>query len=240
MHEANVGGTKRVLDAAVDAGVGRILYVSTVGCFGNTRGKVVDEDFHRVDLDWLSCYDETKYRAHEVAEERIAQGAPIVIVQPGGVYGPNDHSEVGNMIEQTSRGKLPAKMFPGMGMMLAHVEDIADGILLAHDKGKTGESYVLSGEQTTIGELIDTGRGAVRPQAAALHDAGHRAQGLGAAWPGDRAADGVPTQPRRAGQGLGRRDPLGHRRQGAPRARLRATGPRDRPEADAGAAAAFA
>jgi len=155
MHEANVGGTERVLDAAVDAGVGRIVYVSTVGAFGNTRGNVVDEDFQRTDLDWLSCYDETKYRAHQVALDRIANGAPIVIVQPGGVYGPNDHSEVGNMIEQTSKGKLPAKMFPGMGMMLAHVEDIADGILLAHDKGQIGESYVLSGERTTIGELID-------------------------------------------------------------------------------------
>jgi nucleoside-diphosphate-sugar epimerase len=155
MHEANVGGTERVLDAAVDAGVGRILYVSTVGAFGNTRGDVVDEGFQRVDLDWLSCYDETKYLAHKVAEERIANGAPVVIVQPGGVYGPNDHSEVGNMIEQTNKGKLPAKMFPEMGMMLAHVEDIADGILLAHDKGQIGQSYVLSGDRTTIGELVD-------------------------------------------------------------------------------------
>ena len=155
MHDSNVQGTERVLDAAVTAGVGRILYVSTVGAFGNTHGEVVDEDFHRTDLDWLSCYDETKYRAHQVALERIANGAPIVIVQPGGVYGPNDHSEVGNMIEQTSKGKLPAKMFPDMGMMLAHVEDIAEGILLAHDKGKVGEAYVLSGEKTTIGDLVD-------------------------------------------------------------------------------------
>jgi len=155
MHESNVGGTERVLGAAVEAGVKRILYVSTVGCFGNTRGEVVDEGFKRVDLDWLSCYDETKYRAHEVAEGWVARGAPVVIVQPGGVYGPNDHSEVGNMIEQTSKGKLPAKMFPEMGMMLAHVEDIAQGILLAHDKGRIGEAYVLSGERTTIGELID-------------------------------------------------------------------------------------
>jgi len=112
MHESNVGGTERVLGAAVDAGVKRVVYVSTVGAFGNTKGQVVDEDFERTDLDWLSCYDETKYRAHRVAAEWIARGAPVVIVQPGGVYGPNDHSEVGNMIDQASKGKLPAKMFP--------------------------------------------------------------------------------------------------------------------------------
>jgi nucleoside-diphosphate-sugar epimerase len=155
MWDSNVKGTERVLDAAVEAGVKRIVYVSTVNCFGNTRGRVVDEDYRREDHDWLSYYDETKYRAHEVAEDRIANGAPVVIVQPGGVYGPEDHSEVGNMIEQASKGKMPAKVFPDMGMMLAHVEDVAGGILLAHDKGRTGESYVLSGEQVTMGELVD-------------------------------------------------------------------------------------
>ena len=155
MYDSNVRGTERVLDAAVDAGVGRILYTSTCNCFGNTRGELVDETYQRPDRDWLSYYDETKFLAHEVAEDRMAKGAPIVMVQPGGVYGPNDHSEVGNMIKQASTGKLPAKMFPATGMMLAHVDDIADGILLAHDKGKIGESYVLSGEQTTIGELVD-------------------------------------------------------------------------------------
>jgi len=155
LHDANVRGTERVLDAAIEAGVPRIVYVSTVNCFGNTRGQVVDESYERPDRDWLSVYDETKFKAHEVAEDRIAKGAPIVIVQPGGVYGPNDHSEVGNMIDQAARGKLPAKMFPDMGMMLTHVEDIAAGILLAHDKGQVGESYVLSGERVTMGELVD-------------------------------------------------------------------------------------
>jgi dihydroflavonol-4-reductase len=155
MYDANVHGTERVLDAAVDAGVGRILYVSTCNCFGDTRGQVVDETYRRPDRDWLSYYDETKFKAHEVAEDRLAKGAPIVIVQPGGVYGPNDPSELGNMITQASTGKLPAKMFPGMGLMFAHVEDIADGILLAHDKGRVGESYVLSGERGTMGALVD-------------------------------------------------------------------------------------
>jgi nucleoside-diphosphate-sugar epimerase len=155
MFDANVGGTERVLDAAMDAGVKRIVYVSTCGVFGNTRGNVVDEEYHRIDKDWLSCYDETKFRAHEVAEDRIEKGAPVVIVQPGGVYGPNDHSELGTMLEQASRGRMPFRMFADMGLMFAHVEDVADGVVRAHDKGEIGEAYVISGEKGTMGGFVD-------------------------------------------------------------------------------------
>jgi dihydroflavonol-4-reductase len=156
LWDANVRGTERVLDAAHDAGVNRIVYTSTVNVFGNTEGKLVDEDYLRDESDgFLSIYDETKYRAHLVAEDRIAKGYPIVMVQPGAVYGPNDHSELGNMIDQAARGKLPAKMFPETGFMLVHVEDVAEGHLLAHDKGKVGESYVLSGDQSRMGDIVD-------------------------------------------------------------------------------------
>jgi dihydroflavonol-4-reductase len=156
MWDANVRGTERVLDAAHDAGVPRTVYVSTVNVFGNTKGEVVDEGYRRSEADgFLSCYDETKYRAHLVAEDRIAKGRQIVIVQPGGVYGPDDHSEIGNMIDQARTGKLKMKMFPEAGFMLIHVEDVADGILLAHDKGEIGEAYVLAGERARMGELVD-------------------------------------------------------------------------------------
>ena len=95
MFEANVRDTENVLDAAVDAGVARIVYVSTVNAFGNTHGRIVDETYERAGDDFVSAYDETKYRAHLAAKERIARGAPIVIVQPGAIYGPGDHSELG-------------------------------------------------------------------------------------------------------------------------------------------------
>ena len=156
LWDANVRGTERVLDAAHEAGAGRIVYTSTVNVFGNTGGQVVDESYRRDEADgFLSCYDETKYKAHLVAEDRMAKGYPIVMVQPGGVYGPDDHSEVGHMIDQAARGKLPAKMFPETGFMMVHVEDVADGILLAHDKGEIGESYVLAGEQVRMGDIVD-------------------------------------------------------------------------------------
>jgi dihydroflavonol-4-reductase len=156
MRDANVGGTERVLDAASDAGVERIVYVSTINVFGNTNGQTVDESYRRDEANgFVSTYDETKYRAHLIAEQRAAQGAPIVIVQPGSVYGPGDHALVGQMIEQASTGKMPAKAFPELGLNMVYVDDVADGIMLAYDKGKAGESYVLGGELSTQGELID-------------------------------------------------------------------------------------
>jgi nucleoside-diphosphate-sugar epimerase len=154
MREANVRGTELVLDAATEANVKRIVYVSTIAAFGNTHGEIVDETYHYDGDDFLSCYEETKYQSHEVALDRIKRGAPIVIVQPGGVYGPGDHSELGNIIDQTRTGKLKMLMFAETGFNLVHVDDVAEGILLAHDRGKTGEAYVLGGEISTMGDLV--------------------------------------------------------------------------------------
>ena len=156
MYESNVKGTERVLDAAVEAGVSKVVYVSTVAVFGATDGKVVDETHERNGGDFLSYYDETKYESHRIAKDRIGNGAPVVIVQPGGVYGPGDHSELGNFIDQARTGKLKLMMFGDLGLTFVHVDDVAAGILLAHDKGKVGESYVLGGQRGTMRELVDT------------------------------------------------------------------------------------
>ena len=157
LHEANVRGTERVLDAAVDAGAERIVYVSTGNVFGNTGDAVADESYRRdPSAGFLSCYDETKYLAHQVALERIAKGAPIVIVQPGAVYGPGDASQVANIIDQTRTGKMRLFMFPEMTLNYVHVDDLADGILLALDKGRIGEAYTLGGDRATMRELVTT------------------------------------------------------------------------------------
>jgi nucleoside-diphosphate-sugar epimerase len=155
MYETNVRGTERVLDAAIQAGVPKIVYVSTINVFGNTNGEVVDESYERPGDDFLSYYDQTKWEAHQVALDRIRKGAPVVIVQPGAVYGPGDHSEIGNMIDQVRTGKLFAYMFPETGFNLVHVDDVADGTILAHDKGEVGESYALGGEISTMRGLVD-------------------------------------------------------------------------------------
>jgi nucleoside-diphosphate-sugar epimerase len=157
MYEANVLGTERVLRAALEEKIPKVVYVSTVGAFGNTHGEVVDETYKHPGTEHTSYYEETKVQAHQIAQRLIdEEGLPCMIVQPGGVYGPKDHSSIGVMIDQFVDGKMPMIPFPDLGMNLVHVEDVATGVLLALDKGKIGESYVLGGQITTVRELIGT------------------------------------------------------------------------------------
>lgn len=156
MWEANVAGTERVLRAALDAAIPKVVYVSTVGAFGNTHRQVVDETYEHPGREFTSYYEETKLEAHKLAKQMIGeQDLPGVIVQPGGVYGPGDTSQVADLLEQFLDGKLPLLPFPELGICLTHVEDIATGILLALDKGKVGETYVLSGPVTTMRDAIE-------------------------------------------------------------------------------------
>ncbi|HET8814023.1 MAG TPA: NAD-dependent epimerase/dehydratase family protein [Solirubrobacterales bacterium] len=154
MREANVGGTERVLGAALEARVPKVVYVSTVGVFGNTHGRIVDESYEHPAQDFTSAYEETKWEAHQVAKRLIGEGLPCVIAQPGGVYGPGDTSSIGRLLDQYLSGKMPLVPFPELGICLTHVEDIAGGILLALDKGTPGEAYVISGPTTTVREAL--------------------------------------------------------------------------------------
>ena len=157
MYEANVVGTENVLRACLEAKAPKVVYVSTIAAFGNTRGEVVDESYEHPGKGFTSYYEKTKYEAHQIAKRLIAEESlPCVIVQPGGVYGPNDHSAIGQQIKQLVAGRLPMIAFPDTGFNMVHVEDVAAGILLALEKGEVGESYVLGGELTTMRELLST------------------------------------------------------------------------------------
>jgi len=156
MWDANVGTTTRLLDAAEEAATPRIVYVSTVNVFGNTGGRVVDEAYRRDLADgFVSWYDETKYGAHEVVEQRIAGGAPIVVALPSQVYGPGDHSEVGDQLARANAGKLRYRALDDVGFGLVHVDDLAAGIVAALDRGEIGRQYVLSGPTTTLAAAIE-------------------------------------------------------------------------------------
>jgi dihydroflavonol-4-reductase len=163
MEETNVSGTRRILDAARAAGTARIVYISTIAAFGNTHGAIVAEG-HRPTSAPTSAYEDTKRRAHDIALEAARAGAPIVIVQPGQVYGPHDHSAVGANFRALAQGRLRYRALEALGLNLVHVDDLADGIVRALDRGRVGECYVLGGEITTLGNAYRavataTGRG---------------------------------------------------------------------------------
>ncbi len=153
--DANVGGTERVLGAALAAGVSRAVYVSTVAVFGDTQGQVADETWQRPEGQaFTSVYEQTKVEAHLRAQEICSRGLPLVTVMPGVVYGPGDPSEVGGLFARLLKGQLPLVPFPDMGITPVHRDDAAAGIVLALDKGVSGESYVLAGEPTRMGDLL--------------------------------------------------------------------------------------
>lgn len=155
MWDANVGATERVLDAAIAASVGRIVHVSTVNVFGDTRGAVADETYRRDPAaGFTSWYDETKLRAHEVVEARIDAGAPVVIVLPSQVYGPHDHSIASDQLHRAFHGTLGYMALTDVGLGWVHVHDLADGMVAALDRGRTGELYCLAGPNHTLGAAL--------------------------------------------------------------------------------------
>lgn len=153
LYRANVEGTRNVLEAMRELGIPRGVYTSTLAVFGDTHGRLVDETY-RHDGPWLSEYDRTKWVAHyEVAEPMMRAGLPLVIVQPGMVYGPRDTSLLGGALRRYLRGRLPA-LVRGAAYCWAHVEDTARGHLLAMEKGRVGQSYVIAGPAHTLIEAF--------------------------------------------------------------------------------------
>ncbi len=149
----NVEGTRNVLDLMRELEIPKGVYTSTVAVFSDTNGKLVDESY-RFDGKHLSEYDRTKWLAHyEVALPMIEKGLPLVIVQPGLVYGPGDHSSVRRSLVQYLQRKLPV-VPKGSAYCWAHVEDTARGHVQAMEKGKPGETYIIAGERHSFEEAL--------------------------------------------------------------------------------------
>ena len=149
----NVVGTRNVIEVARELGVPKIVYTSTLAVFGDTHGALADESY-RHHGPFLSEYDRTKWLAHyRVAEPAAREGAPIVIVQPGVVYGPGDK---GPMRPLWTRylARRPLAIPAGTAFCWGHVEDTARGHLVAMERGRAGESYIIAGPAHTLVEAF--------------------------------------------------------------------------------------
>jgi nucleoside-diphosphate-sugar epimerase len=149
----NVDGTRHVLELMQELAVPKGVYTSTLAVNSDTHGREVDESYRFTD-GHISVYDQTKADAHRIAEEFIARGLPLVIVQPGLVYGPGDTSSVGTTLRQFLQRKLP--VLPRQtAFAWAHIDDIARGHVLAMERGQPGRNYFLAGPAFTLERAID-------------------------------------------------------------------------------------
>jgi len=152
MYAANVTGTRNVLQAAMAAGCRRIVYTSTVGCIGLGRleqGQFVpgDEATPVSAAQMSNHYKRSKWQAEEVARELAAKGGPVVIVNPSAPIGPLDvkPTPTGQIVLDFLQRKLPAYLDTGLNWV--HVRDVAEGHILAAEKGRLGERYILGHAQ---------------------------------------------------------------------------------------------
>lgn len=148
-EKINVYGTRNVLELMKELGIAKGVYTSTLAVNSDTHGKLVDESYHYTGPH-LSEYDRTKWVAHyEVADPMIADGLPLVIVQPGVIYGPGDTSTIRTTFIQYLQRKLP--VLPAQtAFSWAHVKDIAHAHILAMELGKAGENYIIAGPTHTL------------------------------------------------------------------------------------------
>ncbi len=145
----NVQGTRNVFELMRELAIAKGVYTSTVGVFSDTHGRVPDETY-RYNGPFVNEYERSKWIAYyEVAEPVMRDGLPLVIVQPGVVYGPGDTSELGATLTRYLRRRLPA-VPRGTAYCWAHVEDTARGHLLAMEKGTPGEAYIIAGPIATL------------------------------------------------------------------------------------------
>lgn len=155
----NVDGMRNVFQAARDAGVRRIVFTSTIVCFGPTpTGVVGDESMPRVTSRYFTEYEESKTVAEQEALKLAGAGLPVVIVNPTRVYGPGKLTEgnsVSLMIDMYQRGKLPILLNNGKDIgNYVLVDDLVRGHILAMEKGRIGERYILGGENVSLKGLF--------------------------------------------------------------------------------------
>ncbi len=157
----NVEGVRNVLAVAGELGVQRTVWTSSVVTFGPTRrGQVGDEDMPRITDRYFTKYEATKAAAEREVLALAAEGFPVVIVNPTRVYGPGHLTEgnaVSQLIDVYDRGRMPLLMNRGVNVgNYVLVDDVVQGHLLAMERGRVGQRYILGGENVSLKEFFRT------------------------------------------------------------------------------------
>jgi dihydroflavonol-4-reductase len=155
LYRTNVEGTRHVLTAAAEAGAERVVYTSTVGALGIPSDGSPGTETTPVSLsDMVGPYKRSKFLAERVAEEFALRGLPVMIVNPSAPVGPWDvkPTPTGKMIVDFLQGKMFAYLATGLN--LVHVKDVARGHLLAAERGRAGQKYILGNRNCTLAEIF--------------------------------------------------------------------------------------
>jgi nucleoside-diphosphate-sugar epimerase len=153
MERVNVQGTQAVLAAAQAAKVSKMVYCSTIGIYGDTQGQVIDETFQRTQQDFSSAYDRTKYLAQRAVDAAAKKGLDVVSVLPSGIFGADD-PHFGPVLHTFLKGRL--KVWAGGDRItgIVHVDDLVQAMLLAAERGKRGEHYIISAGELSTREMF--------------------------------------------------------------------------------------
>jgi dihydroflavonol-4-reductase len=154
LYRSNVDGTRNVFEAAKKAGVARVVYTSTVGCIGVPNGSLGDEDQMISLADMTGDYKRSKFMAEQAALEYARGGLPVVIVNPTAPVGDHDFkpTPTGKIVADFMAGAMPAYIDTGLNVVDAR--DCARGHLLAFERGRVGERYILGAENLTLAEIL--------------------------------------------------------------------------------------
>jgi dihydroflavonol-4-reductase len=155
LYRTNVEGTRNLLTAASRAGVKKIVYTSSVATMGIPAGGSPGDEQTPVALAaMIGHYKRSKFLAEQVVLEAARAGLPVVIVNPSTPVGPGDvkPTPTGQLVRDAAAGRMPA--YVDTGLNIVHVDDVAAGHLLAFDRGRVGERYILGGEDMTLRQIL--------------------------------------------------------------------------------------
>jgi dihydroflavonol-4-reductase len=156
LYRTNVEGTRNVLNAAHRSGVKRIVYTSSVATIGiPADGTPGDERSANSLENMIGHYKRSKYLAEEVVREAAQGGLSVVIVSPSTPVGPGDvkPTPTGQVVLDAAAGRMPA--YVDTGLNIVHVDDVAAGHLLAYERGRAGERYILGGQDMSLREILE-------------------------------------------------------------------------------------